>query len=716
MTQPKGGLSVAETLFLHGFTEEIVPVIPPNAPLTSRSKVTADILGKVPGRMLTSGEWVGGFYPVLDIQSAQRVDSWLGNIGIETTRIIPIDIDVNDDRLHGPIVAAARKAFGADTPVRMGKRPLLILRIKGPCSIGRKAVIFERKGVPGTHKIETFFGAHKQFVIYGTHPSGIPYVCDPPVSKLQFDNIPETTEKAVLLFFDNILTLLQDKFACKLVAAESNSATDRTDAPPPKEDLTGSITEIAALMRTVPNTKGRERWVGICHALKGATQHEPKAGRKIWLEWCEAREDGDPHLDEAKRVWASAGKTGLWIGMDALLSLTGQEDMLAQREFSNAPDIDVTTLPGIAPPSLFCIQPVHARPLIRPEWVIRNILPKGACLGVMYGLPGGNKSTLVTTLAVHIALGLPFAGNATKAGRVLLISEEDAVVNRRRLTAWEIWLGEHENELPLPEDWRNRLHTDILETYPGFGHISKKKVAHAKKELEALTGTVSAVFIDTLARTFIEGGEENEGSDMNKYIDLAEDFSDALSCPVIVLHHPPKGADTLRGHGSLLGAVGVVYKVERSADDNVVRMYCQKMREAAEFAPLAFNRHAVDISFHIARKDDEDNEAETALVLENTEWTEVANVPSIARAAGSDAGRNQSVTDMDILRQMVLEPEASGRSLAAMLGFSNNRGLRYRMQKLQGQDMVQQDEKGRWVVTKTGLHAFRTQHPEGVLS
>lgn len=718
-TKQQASRSAFETLVLNGFTQEIISVIPPNAPLTSSSKVPAEALGKVPGRKMTTGQWCGGWVHADTVAEAQRFARWQGNAGVETTRLLPIDIDVNDPSLHKPLVMLARRIFGV-LPLRMGKRPLLFGRLKGKCNYGRIALDFEN--ATGKHKIESFYGKQKHFVIAGMHPAGMAYRCSPSLDQLRFDDIPEITEAQVHEFFTAAGDMLTQRHKCKVLArVRDNESQERSYEKPDTAKVVAPLPFVKRALDKIPNIKGRDRWVEICHAVKGATQDNPDKGLQLWLDWCATREDGDSHLKEAKRVWNSAGRQdgGLWIGYEALLALGGLRNELAQHEFQGAETVEDGLLAGQADDPLFSVQPVQARPLRRPEWVIRNMVPKGACLGVMYGPPGMNKSTMATAMAVHVAVGLPFADQPVKPGNVLLISEEDAVVNRRRLEAWRHWLRTKQADgADLPKDWEQSLRTRILETYPGFGHISKKKVAHLAKEiLRATSGEgVQVAFIDTLARTFVENGEENEAKDMNKYIDLAEGLSGVLDCPVIILHHPPKSADTLRGHGSLLGAVSMVLKVERT-EDGLVRLYCQKMREAAEFAPLAFERRAIDISFAVERKDEEDNDPETALVLEHTAWTEVAG-HTRQRSAAADpanlAGSPQRVSDMDILRHLCLHPGDSVRTVAAALGFGGHPPLLKRLHRLHEFGLVEMTDK-RWRATEAGSETFRNEHPDGLL-
>lgn len=713
MTAENDLISTFEKLYLNGFSKELVPVIPPKAELIHGSRLQDKDLGKVPGRRLTTNKWSGGWYHVDGSQDAQRFSSWGANIGIETTRIIPIDFDINDKRLHQPVIDFARKFFKTKFPVRYGKRPLIFFRIKGPCNIGRSFFTFKCKDEPEDlkkHKVETFFGELKHFVVHGKHPDGIRYRCEPAVDKLIYDNIPEITEREVKDFMQELQYYLQEKFDVKLDSTQNTKAS-QYDITPDMSKVIAPIQFVKNTLSKIPNNKGRERWTDICHAIKGATQNNLYDGKKLWLDWCESREDGDPHLEEAERVWDSCGKQSgsLWIGYEALLSFAGDVDQLASRDFADEP------LPeGVErPKSLFIIQPVYNRELAMPEWIVDDLVPKGEYLGVIYGQASNNKSTLVSSLCVHIALGLEFCGKKTKEGNVFLVPEEDAVINRRRLSAWEHHLVQHGTTQPtLAKQIRQR----ILEAYPSFGRLSKKKIKHAISEIQRITDEsglpLQTVFIDTIARTFIEGGEENNGADMNKYIDLAEELTKGLHCPVFLLHHPPKNEDTLRGHSSLQGAVSIIYKVERGTDD-IVRMYCQKMRDAAEPAPLAFQKKVVDITFLVPTKTD-DTSVLNALILNPIEWCEPPTIQGKKKQDASEDFEERKVTDIEILRVMCLDSEGSMRSWAAALGWNSNTSIRRRLDQLERLDLVKRNGE-KYEVTAKGAQAYVDGSDDGIL-
>ena len=720
--------TAAGDLFSNGFTRDLVSVIPPKAPLHPDSEVHEDQLGKAPGKRTASGQWVGGWYNATSPTVARMFDKWRANVGIETTRIIPIDFDVNDPALHNPLVLFARKYFNNRAPVRYGARPLVFMRMKGECHIGRTYIRFRLPGSDVIHKVETFFGPKKQFVISGIHPSGKLYTCMPKAGELQFDRLPTTTEQEVRGFFVELEHWLADKYDAVLVEAQNVNGADRGEKPDP-ETLIAEFEKVAAAVRAIPNTKGRERWIQVCHAIKGATQDEPEEGYALWMEWCESREDGDPHLDEATRVWNSAGRMdGLYIGYDALLQMAGKRAELASREFDQFGDpLDESEIKGPDPVvEGFCVRPVADRTLVRPQWIIQDILPQGRYMGVLYGPPGNNKSTLATTVAVHVALGLPFNGHTTRPGRVLVIPEEDAVVNRRRITAWEQRLRQDK----VPEATIALLRTRILEPYPSFGRMSRKRVRELIAAVKASERDgdppLQCVFIDTIARTFTEGGEENNSADMNKYIDLSEQLSEELNCPVFALHHPNKGDGSLRGHSALVGAVGAIWRIERNQEDKLVRLYCEKQREAAEFAPMAFSPIPMDISLKVPRSDEDDDTPVTALILDPVDWAEPptpGNPRTKRREASESPGDEFGTTpateraakDTEILRVMLDRPLGSLAGWSAALGTSRS-ALYRRMQRLCAMGYVAHDPDNKsYSVTTTGHEAFVSNTPDGPL-
>lgn len=742
---PKRGLM--ETLFLNGFTKELISVVPPKAPISQGSNITPDTLGKIPGRKKVDGSWVGGWYHAKDIETAQRQQAWGCNIGIETTRLIPIDIDVNDPALHPPLIALAKKHFKGAV-IRMGKRPLIILRMKGKCSIGRFAQVFEQLPPEGTagiigakHKIETFFGAKKQFVIHGKHPSGVEYTCTPPLEKLHFEDIPEADELRVRAYMEEAKALLVEKYRCKFVSGTQDNATHLPgEEPPPADRMVGSTKLIKDALRKIPNVSGRDAWVDVCHMVKGATQDRPEEGKQLWLDWCETREDGDPHLREAERVWKSAGEQagGLWLGIDALLATAGMNDEIARREFEAAGDMDETDMPGKpTKKSGFDLAPLTSMTLHDPSWLIRGVLPDGRYLGALYGPPGSNKSTLATAMAVSLAVGIPFGECKTmKTGKVLMISEEDKVVNVRRIHAWKHYLSSRVEELKLPKDWQQRL-DGIIGLTGSFGSAREStadKLAKAVRE-QVEGGKVNMVFVDTLARTFVDDGDENDGVAMGKYVDRMEALSEALGCPVVIIHHPTKSAGVLRGHSSLEGALSLVMAIDKDKDmpdDGIVRLKCMKMREAESFHPMAFKKRVEDYdpgAMFDESVPEEDRIPKTALVLEPTEWTEIAKGSKPGRGAVGELGasdgsvRPGKLQDIDVLRWLCLKPGISTRKIADELSTDEEKvseaTVRNKLKVLHDMGMAAKEQRGRyevWVPTETGRQTYsQADKPDSLL-
>ena len=91
----------ATKLLERGFTD-IIPVIPPDAPLAPTSRVNANDRGKVPGKKRPDETWVGfgGWqkHQTTPADAAQW-DRDGANIGLRTERFPAIDIDCVDEAL-----------------------------------------------------------------------------------------------------------------------------------------------------------------------------------------------------------------------------------------------------------------------------------------------------------------------------------------------------------------------------------------------------------------------------------------------------------------------------------------------------------------------------------------------------------------------------------------------------------------------------------------
>src|ERR1035437_2703550 len=140
--------SFPESLFANGFTD-LVSVIPPGAKLTPSSKIPQAQVGKVPGKRLPNGLWVGYDWRKANATAAD-VRAWMhseepANVGLRADRFPGVDIDVMDDSI-AQIITQEAYAFLGDAPERIGKPPKRLLMYRTDEPFGRMRLWFDQNG------------------------------------------------------------------------------------------------------------------------------------------------------------------------------------------------------------------------------------------------------------------------------------------------------------------------------------------------------------------------------------------------------------------------------------------------------------------------------------------------------------------------------------------------------------------------------------------
>lgn len=155
--------------------KKLVPIIPPNATLSANTKVRNSDRGKVPGKMLPDGTWIG-FKRWTEYQSSEkdydRWYEWGAGVGIVCGEVFAVDIDVTDSILAAKIRQMVHASFGP-APVRIGRPPKSLLVYRCTDEIKKHRLDF--MGSDGKKHAIEILGKGQQFVAHGMHPCGKPY-------------------------------------------------------------------------------------------------------------------------------------------------------------------------------------------------------------------------------------------------------------------------------------------------------------------------------------------------------------------------------------------------------------------------------------------------------------------------------------------------------------------------------------------------------------
>lgn len=219
-----------------------------------------------------------------------------------------------------------------------------------------------------------------------------------------------------------------------------------------------------------------------------------------------------------------------------------------------------------------------------PKYIIGELIETDT-LGLMFGDPGCGKSFLAVDIALSVASGTPFHGRDTKQGAVFFIAGEGHNGLARRFAAWSQARGISLAGVPLFKSERAAQFLD---------GSSAKAVADAVEGLAVQHGSPALIIIDTLARNF-GAGDENNTKDMSEFVVAIDDLKARFpGCSVLIVHHSGHAAkERARGAMALKGALDCEYRVEKDGRD--LKLVNTKMKDAEPPQDLYFSFKQVDL-------------------------------------------------------------------------------------------------------------------------
>jgi len=209
--------------------------------------------------------------------------------------------------------------------------------------------------------------------------------------------------------------------------------------------------------------------------------------------------------------------------------------------------------------------------LPQPIFLVDGLLPAGGS-AELHGAPGVGKSFLALAMAACVQTGHGFFGRPTRPGLVIYVAAEGSAGLGPRLRAWK---EEHGITRPLGIRFR---------TAP-VQLLNEMEVGRFIADIRALDEAPALIILDTLARCLV-GGEENSAKDMGLAVAAIDRIREATGAAVLVIHHSRKDGETERGSTALRGAVDAMLAVK--GEPGSLRLTCEKMKDAPEFAPVDF--------------------------------------------------------------------------------------------------------------------------------
>ena len=237
-----------------------------------------------------------------------------------------------------------------------------------------------------------------------------------------------------------------------------------------------------------------------------------------------------------------------------------------------------------------------------PKWIVEDYLEENS-LSVIFGDPGSGKTFIALSLAASVANGRPWYNQSVKQGSVFYIAGEGYSGISRRLAAWSKY---HECPLDHAPLFISERPAQFLD------RANAISVAETINELAAKHGSPKLVVIDTLARNF-GNGNENQTEDMSAFIAIIDRYIRIpFNCCILIVHHTGHNdKDRARGSIALKGAADSEYNIEKQKD--ILTMTTTKMKDAEILDPLSFLFKSLEIGIV-----DEKNREVTSAVLEST--------------------------------------------------------------------------------------------------
>ncbi len=622
-----------------GFAD-IIPVVPPDAPLSPHSKIRAADRGKVPGLLGQQGwrsfDWMKHATKPADVEVWDYIRA---NTGLRATRFPGVDLDCLDGLAAELAHTIAVRRLGP-APIRTGRAPKKLLPYRlaeGQPPLTRRRVWFKSPN-GGPQNLVEFLGHGQQYVVDGIHPAtGRPYTWDRHPADMGPDGLSPITAAMVDDFFGELLETL-DLMGYERIEDEGRgaAATER-DLIDQSALAAPDLDTVAEIVRATPNDNdsfpGRTDYIRMGCAIKAACADDEDRGLEIFAEWASRWEGNDRAAgndpDEVRSDWDRM-KPPFEVGFRYLVDMAAQHGgyQAAGLDFEPiAPDAaeDFGQVPDEAPPKRYAPMPEQIPEDFDPTtipprpWVLGSRFLRGVVTGGI-GAPGVSKSTMSLLSALAIATGRDLTGEHV-------------------FVTGPVWVHNHEDDrdeiLRRVAGMCRRYEIPFAEIRPRFFFSTgavKRLVVAVKKDDAVLQTKAVAEIVETIRAHGIvflavdpfvsthEGVAENSNEEVERVISAFRDIARETGCAIDLVHHSVKNhsgntesragdMNAARGAGALIGAVRVAYTLaamsEQSAEKlkvpeedaaRLVRLDGAKGNYAARsFKPTWFRMESVDL-------------------------------------------------------------------------------------------------------------------------
>jgi hypothetical protein len=198
-------------------------------------------------------------------------------------------------------------------------------------------------------------------------------------------------------------------------------------------------------------------------------------------------------------------------------------------------------------------------------------------LAWLIGKPGSYKSFLALDWAAHIGQGVPWRAHPVAQGEVIYLVAEGTTGMGMRVRAWQERHGPMKSIrfLPRPVQASGQEWAVLVEACRQVGP--------------------KLIILDTQARVTV-GMDENDNTEMGKFIHRAEELRAATGACVLIVHHIGRNGEDARGASALDGAQSTEVKIKRSDRGPLWAVIEQdKQKDMAEAEPVEVGLDVVEL-------------------------------------------------------------------------------------------------------------------------
>ena len=214
---------------------------------------------------------------------------------------------------------------------------------------------------------------------------------------------------------------------------------------------------------------------------------------------------------------------------------------------------------------------------VAQSWLFKDMIPSIG-VGLIYGVSGIGKTFVLLDAMRAVATGEAFAGiEPSMRGGGILLAGEDIEGMRKRIAALHI-------DIATGKKVHHDLPIAALEAKQLADPIQRKRTKDALwrlvETMERKGMPLRSLGVDTAKATGLVT-KENDNDDMQRAVDIAQEFASEFGAAVPITHHPTKSNEEVeRGGGAFRGGMDFVIRLAHMQGLPTIHVSLNKSRHA----------------------------------------------------------------------------------------------------------------------------------------